>query len=84
MREYAPPESEAASRRAMGRRLLPLGLIAAAGGIVGIFVSMVLKAIWLGILGGPVAFLSWIALIGGVAAAWYGYTLSSSGRTPGD
>ena len=60
---YTPPETVRARLRAEGQKLTLWGAVLAGGGLAGIIVSMVLKAVFLGILGGPIASLSWLALI---------------------
>jgi len=44
-------------------------------------VSMVLKAVFLGILGGPIASLSWLALVVGVGLFFWGYTKIRDARS---
>ncbi len=56
-------------------------LIALFGGLAGIVVSMVLKAVFLGILGGPIASLSWLALIVGAGLFFWGFTKIRDARS---
>jgi len=78
---YTPPEAERARLRADGKKLTLWGALLAGGGIAGIFVSMVLKAVFLGILGGPVASLSWLALFGGAGLFVWGFNKIKDARS---
>ena len=49
--------------------------------VAGIVVSMVLKAVFLGILGGPIASLSWLAVVVGVGLFFWGYTKIRDARS---
>ena len=51
---YVPPELANARKRAQGQKLFVWGAIAAGVGCVGALLSVVLKVVWLGILGGPI------------------------------
>ena len=53
---YTPPEAERARLRADGKKLTLWGALLAGGGLAGIIVSVVLKVVFLGILGGAAAF----------------------------
>jgi hypothetical protein len=77
---YTSPDAEAGRKRSLGHKLMPLGAIAMGAGVVGVVISSVLKAVWLGILGGPISFVSWIALLGGAAALWYGFSQVKASR----
>ena len=71
---YTPPETVRARLRADGQKLTLWGAVLAGLGVAGIFVSMVLKAVFLGILGGPIASLSWLALVAGAGLFFWGFT----------
>lgn len=71
---YTPPETVRARLRSDGQKLTLWGAVLAGGGLAGIIVSMVLHAVFLGILGGPIASLSWLALIVGAGLFFWGYT----------
>ena len=71
---YTPPETGRARLRADGQKLTLWGAVLAGLGVAGIFVSMVLKAVFLGILGGPIASLSWLALVAGAGLFFWGFT----------
>ena len=71
---YTPPETVRARLRSDGQKLTLWGVVLAGGGVAGIVVSMVLKAVFLGILGGPIASLSWLALVVAVGIFVWGYT----------
>ena len=71
---YTPPETVRARLRADGQKLTLWGAVLAGLGVAGIFVSMVLKAVFLGILGGPIASLSWLAFVAGAGLFFWGFT----------
>ena len=60
---YTPPEATNARKEAQGRQLTLFGAALVGLGGIGIILSSVLKAVWLGILGGPIGALSWLALL---------------------
>jgi hypothetical protein len=72
---YTPPEAEAGRKRADGQKLTLAGVVLAGAGIAGIVISTLLKVVWLGILGGPIAGLSWLALIVGVGLFVWGFQM---------
>ena len=78
---YTPPETVRARLRAEGQMLTLWGAVLAGGGLAGIIVSMVLKAVFLGILGGPIASLSWLALIVGAGLFFWGFTKIRDARS---
>jgi hypothetical protein len=78
--EYVPPEQAAAQTRSWGYRLMPIGAVVFGLGVVGILVAVVLKAVWLGVLGGPIASLSWLALIAGGACFLYGFSKAKAAK----
>jgi hypothetical protein len=77
---YTSPQMMAGRRRMLGRKLTPIGAVIAGAGVVGIILASVLKAVWLGVLGGPVGALSWLALFVGAGVFAYGYHLIQSTR----
>jgi hypothetical protein len=81
---YTSPDMVAGRKRALGKKLMPIGAVAMGAGVVGVVLANVLKAVWLGLLGGPIGALSWLALIGGAAAFWYGYAQVQSARRGSD
>lgn len=78
---YTPPEAERARMRSDGQKLTLWGAVLAGAGLVGIFLSMVLKAVFLGILGGPIASLSWLALLGGAGLFVWGFNKIKDARS---
>jgi hypothetical protein len=70
---YTPPEAINARQQASGRKLTLLGAVLTGLGGVGIILSSVLNAVWLGILGGPISSLSWLALLVGVGVFAWGF-----------
>ena len=80
---YTSPEAANVEKRRNGEKLTTAGVIAAGAGIVGIVLSMILKVIWLGILGGPIAGLSWLALIAGVVLFVVGFNQIKAARGSG-
>lgn len=70
---YTPPEGIAAQKRADGKKLTTFGAMAAMAGVAGIILGAVLKVLFLGFIGGPLASLGWLAVIVGGAAFAYGY-----------
>ena len=77
---YTPPEGVAAKDRALGKQLTLAGAVLFIAGAVGTVLSVILKVVWLGILGGPIGFLSGLALVAGLAAFYYGYTKIKGAR----
>jgi hypothetical protein len=80
---YTPPEAINARKRSDGGRLTLAGAVLCSAGGIGIIVSTILKVIWLGILGGPIATLSWLALIVGVVCFVLGFNLIKDARGRG-
>jgi hypothetical protein len=70
---YTPPEAVTGRMRAEGQKLTLIGAVLAGLGVAGIVVSMVLSAVFLGILGGPIASLSWLSLLVGVGLFVWGF-----------
>jgi len=70
---YTSPEGMRARMRAVGQKLTLWGAIFAGLGVAGIIVSMVLKAVFLGVLGGPIASLSWLAFLVGSGLLLMGF-----------
>ena len=54
----------------------PLGALQASG----VVLSTILKAVWLGILGGPIGALAWLALLVGAGVFWWGFTTIRDAR----
>lgn len=71
---YTPPEAINARKEAQGRQMTLLGAVLVILGGIGIILSTVLKAVWLGILGGPLGALAWLALLVGGGVFWWGFT----------
>ena len=80
---YVPPELANARKRAQGQKLFVWGAIAAGVGCVGALLSVVLKVVWLGILGGPIGALSGLALFVGVVCLAVGFTQIRAARSGG-
>jgi vacuolar-type H+-ATPase subunit I/STV1 len=80
---YTSPEAANVEKRRTGEKLTTFGVILGAAGLIGIVVSTVLKAVWLGILGGPIAGLSWLALIVGVVLFIVGFNQIKAARGNG-
>lgn len=73
---YTPPEGIAARERALGKKLTLIGAVlggAGGAGVAGILVSMILNALFLGILGGPISSLAWLALVVGAGLFFWGF-----------
>jgi hypothetical protein len=70
---YTPPEGAAAQKRAEAKKLTTAGVIVGGLGLAGIVVSTVLNLLFLGIIGGPLGSLSWLAVLGGGGLFVYGY-----------
>lgn len=77
---YTPPEAENARKEAQGRQMTLIGAVLVGFGGIGIILSVVLKAVWLGILGGPIGGLSWLALLVGGGVFWWGFTTIRDAR----
>ena len=70
---YTPPEAEIAQTRAQAKKLTTLGATIGGLGVLGIGISVILNVLFLGILGGPLGSLSWLAAIVGGGIFVYGY-----------
>src|SRR5689334_8916612 len=70
---YTPPEGILAQKRADGKKFATYGAITAGFGVLGIIVGAVLQAIFLGIIGGPLASLGWLAVLVGGGLFAYGF-----------
>ena len=70
---YTPPEGMAAQKRADGKKFATFGAITAGFGVLGIVVGAVLQVVFLGILGGPLAGLGWLAVVVGGGLFAYGF-----------
>jgi hypothetical protein len=79
---YVPPEFASARRRSNGRKLFVFGVIAAGVGCVGTLLSVILKVVWLGILGGPTGALSGLALLAGGVCMALGFMQIKRASTP--
>ncbi len=77
---YTPPESHLAQKRQNGEKLTTLGVMLAAAGAVGIVFSTILKVVWLGIFGGPIGALSWLAVFAGIGCFVTGFLMIKSAR----
>jgi hypothetical protein len=80
---YVPPELANARRRAQGQKLFVWGAITAGLGCVGTLLSVVLKVVWLGILGGPIGALSGLALLVGAICLAVGFSQIKAARSGG-
>ena len=78
---YTPPEAINARKEAQGRQMTLVGAVLTGLGGIGILLSTVLKAVWLGILGGPIGALSWLSLLIGVGVFWWGFTTIRDARS---
>jgi hypothetical protein len=82
---YTPPEAILAQKRADGKKFATFGAITAGFGVLGIVVGAVLNVVFLGILGGPLAGLGWLAVLVGAGLFAYGFFQIKSAheaRTP--
>lgn len=70
---YIPPETINAEKRRFGQKATVAGAVLAGFGVLGIVLATILKVVWLGILGGPIGGLSWLALFIGAGLFVYGY-----------
>ena len=77
---YTPPEAINARKEAQGRQMTLLGALLVILGGVGIILSTILKVVWLGILGGPLGGLAWLALLVGGGVFWWGFTTIRDAR----
>lgn len=77
---YTPPEAINARKEAQGRQMTLLGAVLVILGGIGIILSTVLKAVWLGVLGGPLGALAWLALLVGGGVFWWGFTTIRDAR----
>lgn len=77
---YTPPEAINARREAQGRQMTLLGAVLVILGGIGIILSTILKVVWLGILGGPLGGLAWLALLVGGGVFWWGFTTIRDAR----
>ena len=77
---YTPPEAINARKEAQGRQMTLLGAVLVILGGVGIILSTILKVVWLGILGGPLGGLAWLALLVGAGVFWWGFTTIRDAR----
>ncbi len=77
---YVPGDLKAVQKDRIGRKLVVFGVIAFGAGVIGAVLATVLKVVWLGILGGPIGSLSWLAVAGGGACAVAGFLMVKSAR----
>lgn len=77
---YTPPETIHARKEAEGRQMTFIGAVLMGAGAIGVILSAVLKAVWLGILGGPLGALSWLALLAGAVLFWWGFSTLRAAR----
>jgi hypothetical protein len=77
---YTPPEAVNARKEAQGRQMTLVGAVLVGFGGIGIILSTILKVVWLGILGGPIGGLSWLALLVGAGVFWWGFTAIRDAR----
>ena len=77
---YTPPEAINARKEAQGRQMTLLGAVLVILGGVGIILSTILKVVWLGILGGPLGGLAWLALLVGGGVFWWGFSTIRDAR----
>lgn len=77
---YTPPEAINARKEAQGRQLTLLGAVLVILGGIGIILSTILKVVWLGILGGPLGGIAWLALLVGGGVFWWGFTTIRDAR----
>lgn len=81
---YEPEEMTGVHHRRRAKMLIPLGVVLVGAGLVGGVLATVLKVAWLGLLGGPVGVLSWIAmLVGGACLLIGGLSLANTRRRAG-
>lgn len=77
---YTPPEATNARKEAQGRQMTLLGAVLVILGGIGIILSTILKVVWLGILGGPLGGLAWLALLVGGGVFWWGFSTIRDAR----
>jgi hypothetical protein len=77
---YTPPEAINARKEAQGRQMTLLGAVLVILGGIGIILSTILKVVWLGILGGPLGGLAWLALLVGGGVFWWGFSTIRDAR----
>jgi hypothetical protein len=77
---YIPGDMKAVQKDRDGRRLVVFGVIAFGVGVIGTVLATILKVVWLGILGGPIGGLSWLAVVAGAACAIAGFLMVKSAR----
>ena len=77
---YTPPETTNARKEAQGRQMTLLGAVLVILGGIGIILSTILKVVWLGILGGPLGGLAWLALLVGGGVFWWGFSTIRDAR----
>jgi hypothetical protein len=77
---YVPPETISTEKRRLGQKATVAGAVLAGLGVIGIGLSTILKVVWLGILGGPIGALSWLALIIGAGLFIYGFLQIKAAR----
>jgi hypothetical protein len=77
---YTPSEGTAARERALGQQMTTIGAILFVVGAIGTVLATLLKVVWLGILGAPIGFLSWIAVIAGIVSFVIGFNKIKAAR----
>ena len=77
---YTPPDAVNARKEAQGRQMTLVGAVLVGFGGIGIILSTILKVVWLGILGGPIGALSWLAQLIGAGVFWWGFTTIRDAR----
>ncbi|MBI1340840.1 hypothetical protein GC169_11635 [bacterium] len=77
---FAPGELQTIQKERDGRKLVVFGVLAFGAGVIGVVLAILLKVVWLGVLGGPIGGLSWIALIVGAACAIWGFLMVRDAR----
>lgn len=77
---YTPPEAINARKEAQGRQMTLLGAVLVGLGGIGIIFATILKAVWLGILGGPIGGLAWLSLLVGAGVFWWGFSTIRDAR----
>lgn len=77
---YTPPEGLAARDRVNGQKLTLAGAVLVIAGAIGLVLSAVLKVVWLGLLGGPIGFLSGVAVVVGVVCFIAGFNMIKNAR----
>lgn len=78
---YTPPEGIAARERALGKKLTLVGAVLGGLGVAGIVLSMILNALFLGIIGGPVSSLAWLSLLIGAGLFFWGFNKIRDARS---